>query len=295
MDPPRDGGISPEPLTCTFADLDPGVEATWAGRPADARGQLSGSSPTAIGRLELVPPDQPAVESSCTAPPKPVPPLIETGFQFPYEAKTFRNARSTESCVEVIVFSHSGPEGKHGRVGTNQAVVYLGAFDPSDPRKNYLGDTGGPTGNFATPRYFSFMVPAQAEFTIVFSSLRDREEMLRQADACTDCVPGQRPQDPPGYDLYVAGCDEGAVDAGGGGGSTDRGSPPARSTSELETPTVSETTPGLSRSMPDNGSPNAAESGGQSCSAAPGAAPAFLGFAAAAVAAGFAFRRRRTR
>ena len=50
--------------------------------------------------------------------------------------------------------------------GNHEMTAYLGSFDPMDPAKNYLGDSGQNAGG-ADTRVFSINVPAMADFVLV--------------------------------------------------------------------------------------------------------------------------------
>jgi hypothetical protein len=145
-----------------LAALMVGVVAAWAGGAAPAHAidygswssTVTGASPTQSGRVF-----RSGITSTCAAP-KAYPSTASVGVALNYEARTFTNTSVADECVTISLDSPSCAT-------TVFTVAYLGAFDPTDVSRNYLGDPGSSTSGDS----FSVLVPRGATFTIVVSQV----------------------------------------------------------------------------------------------------------------------------
>jgi uncharacterized repeat protein (TIGR01451 family) len=100
------------------------------------------------------------IPSAC--PFKTYPGIFNVGTIFNYEAHTFANPGSNDSCV-VVNFD---PDSGITPCGTNaHASAYLNSYDPTNQANNYVGDVGS---SVAQP--FSFTVPAGGVFIVQVSN-----------------------------------------------------------------------------------------------------------------------------
>lgn len=122
--------------------------------PATKTGALSAQSPKQLGRL------QNGAASACGTS-KTVPAVLQPTTAFAYQAYGFRNRSRDPQCITVTLTSTTG--------SGLQSTTYLGAYDPNNPQKNYLGDGGG---NAATSTItYGVTVPSMADFAVVVSSV----------------------------------------------------------------------------------------------------------------------------
>jgi hypothetical protein len=88
---------------------------------------------------------------------KTAPSVLDTGTNFQFNAYTFTNTSASPACVSVSSSNKSA--------AAVFMVAYLGSFNPNNVAQNYLADAGGA----GEGRSFSFTVPANSDFVLVFS------------------------------------------------------------------------------------------------------------------------------
>lgn len=167
------GDAAAAPLKCVSNDVNAG--------PAVVSDVVTADAPIQKGHLRIA--GAPAATSTCAAPTA-APAVLEPTATFNFKAHTFKNRSNGAACVEVrYVFT-----GSAAGTGFHETTAYLGAFDPTNPAANYLGDSGRNEGG-PDVRVFSVTVPALSDFTLVTTW-------------AGPATPGYEPK----YDLYVAGC-----------------------------------------------------------------------------------------
>ncbi len=116
---------------------------------------------------------------------KAAPSVLETGTNFQFNSYLFTNTSASPTCVSVSSSNQSS--------SAIFMVAYLGTFNPNNIAQNYLADAGGA----GEGRSFSFTVPANSDFVVVFSRVNTGAVTINYSfnviglPGCNTCPPSR--------------------------------------------------------------------------------------------------------